>query len=94
LVAVEPPDSLSLYADELKPNKTRALYFNKLYYEADVVISLPTLKNHRTAGVSGAVKNTTMGTMPSNIYGEEGKTRSSANLRQTGLDHGFENIHK
>lgn len=93
LIAVEPPDSLSLYADELKPNKTRALYFNKIYYEADVVISLPALKNHRTAGISGAIKNTTMGTVPSNIYGEEGKTGRTANLRQAGLDHGFAEIH-
>lgn len=93
LVAVEPPDSLSLYADDLKPNKTRALYFNKLYYEADVVISLPTIKNHRTAGISGAVKNTTMGTVPSNIYGEEGRTGRTANLRHAGLDHSFVEIH-
>jgi uncharacterized protein (DUF362 family) len=33
------------------------LWVNKRYVHADVVISLPTMKTHSTAGITGAVKN-------------------------------------
>lgn len=44
-------------------------YLNKKYKEADVIISIPTLKNHWSAAVSGAVKNVGIGATPANIYG-------------------------
>jgi uncharacterized protein (DUF362 family) len=44
-------------------------YLNKKYKEADVTISVPCLKNHWHAAVSGAVKNVGIGATPANIYG-------------------------
>lgn len=69
LVGVDLPDSLSLYSDYNKPNKTRTIYLNKIYYEADVLISIPVLKNHLYTGITGAVKNVGIGAAPSKIYG-------------------------
>jgi len=45
------------------------LYYNKRYFDADVFISIPTLKNHNNATVTGAVKNMAIGGTPANIYG-------------------------
>jgi uncharacterized protein (DUF362 family) len=45
-------------------------YLNKKYKEADVVISMPVLKNHSYAAVTGAIKNVAMGSSPANIYGK------------------------
>ena len=39
-------------------------WINKRYVEADVVISLPTMKTHMAAGITGAVKNLGVGTTP------------------------------
>jgi uncharacterized protein (DUF362 family) len=72
LVAVELPDSLALYPDSRKPNGTRAIYLNRLYYEADVLICLPVLKNHFMGGITGALKNVGIGATPANIYGNFG----------------------
>ena len=44
-------------------------YLNRKYKEADVVISLPVLKNHSYAAVTGAIKNVAIGATPANIYG-------------------------
>jgi uncharacterized protein (DUF362 family) len=44
-------------------------YYNRRYYEANVVISLPVLKTHWHAVVTGGVKNLGIGATPSNIYG-------------------------
>ncbi len=44
-------------------------YLNRKYFDADVLISLPCLKNHWSAAVSGAIKNTGIGASPANIYG-------------------------
>ena len=44
-------------------------YLNKIYKEASVVISLPALKNHWNAVVSGGIKNVGIGATPGNIYG-------------------------
>ncbi len=71
LVAVNLPDRLSKYPDDLKPNKTRAIYYNKRYFQADVLISIPVLKNHSTAGITGAVKNVTIGCTPTNLYADK-----------------------
>jgi hypothetical protein len=44
-------------------------WLNKIYYEADVLISLPVLKNHLVSGITGAVKNIGIGATPPTIYG-------------------------
>jgi uncharacterized protein (DUF362 family) len=44
------------------------LWVNKRYVHADVVISLPTMKTHSTAGITGAVKNLGVGTTPVGQY--------------------------
>jgi uncharacterized protein (DUF362 family) len=44
-------------------------YLNKIYKEASVVISLPTLKTHWNAVVTGSIKNVGIGATPGNIYG-------------------------
>lgn len=44
-------------------------YLNKKYAQADVLISLPVLKNHSCAVISGAIKNVGIGATPANIYG-------------------------
>jgi uncharacterized protein (DUF362 family) len=71
-------------------NGAAAYYYNKRYFEADVIISLPVLKNHEAAGVTGAVKNMGIGGTPTNIYGngpdENGRwnvvNHSSSNLQK------------
>ena len=92
LVAISLPDSLSLYPDSFKPNKSREIYINKEYFDADVIISLPTLKNHRSAGITGGVKNVSIGCSPGNIYGENGGTNT--NDRSYGIDHDDETTNK
>jgi hypothetical protein len=37
------PDGMGLYPDEMKANKSREFYLNKIYAEADVLISMPVL---------------------------------------------------
>lgn len=44
-------------------------YLNRRYKEADFLISIPTLKNHWSGGVSGGIKNVGIGATPANIYG-------------------------
>ncbi len=44
-------------------------YLNKKYKDADVVISMPCLKNHWSAAVTGGIKNVSIGATPANIYG-------------------------
>ena len=87
LVAVELPDSLSLYPDSRKPNGTRAIYLNRLYFEADVLICLPVLKNHFIGGITGALKNVGIGATPANIYGNFGGQYPTQ--RDGSIDHGY-----
>ena len=48
-----------------KAGKSGTQYWiNKRYVEADVVISLPTMKTHLMAGITGAVKNLGVGVTP------------------------------
>jgi uncharacterized protein (DUF362 family) len=48
-----------------KTGKSGTQYWvNKRYVEADVVISLPTMKTHLAAGITGGVKNLGIGTTP------------------------------
>jgi uncharacterized protein (DUF362 family) len=71
LVAITLPEAMKLYPDNLKIYNSPKYYLNKIYYNADVLISLPVLKNHETAGTTGAVKNLGIGATPANIYGAE-----------------------
>ena len=45
-------------------------YIDRTYYEADVLISLPVLKNHQMAAVTGAIKNVAIGSTPPVLYGD------------------------
>jgi len=46
----------------------KLFWVNKRYANADVVISLPTMKTHLNAGITGAVKNLGVGTTPAGQY--------------------------
>jgi uncharacterized protein (DUF362 family) len=48
----------------------RLFWVNKRYFSADVVISLPTMKTHLNAGITGAVKNLGVGTTPVGQYSQ------------------------
>jgi len=69
LVKVTLPEDVGLYPDNMNVNKSNVFYMNKIYYEADVVISMPVLKNHTHTGITGAIKNVGIGASPPNIYG-------------------------
>jgi uncharacterized protein (DUF362 family) len=76
LVAITLPEGVKLYPDNLKTYNSPVYYLNKIYYNADVLISLPVLKNHETAGTTGAVKNLGIGATPANIYGAKSGTHA------------------
>jgi len=78
LAKVSLPKGKSLYA---AANNT--YYFNKIYYQADVIISLPVLKTHSSAAVTGAIKNEAIGMMPATIYGNKVGDNNRGNF----LDH-------
>ena len=44
-------------------------YVSKRMYEANAIICIPVLKLHTTAGVTGAIKNISIGASPPRIYG-------------------------
>ena len=69
LVKVILPEGTGNYPDFMKPNRSPEFYMNRRYYEADVLICLPVLKNHHYTGLTGAVKCVGMGSSPPNIYG-------------------------
>jgi uncharacterized protein (DUF362 family) len=48
----------------------KLFWVNKRYANADVVISLPTMKTHLNAGITGAVKNLGIGTTPAGQYAQ------------------------
>ncbi len=75
LHSVSLPDELSLYPDDQKPNNGRPIYLHKTYFDADVIISVPVMKNHATAGITGAVKNVGIGATPPKIYGSDNNLR-------------------
>jgi uncharacterized protein (DUF362 family) len=91
LVSVSLPDSVSLYPDNMKPNHSRPIYLAKLFYNADVVISIPTLKNHESAALTAGVKNTSIGMTPPSIY--RNPLYDIPNLRFE-IDHSYPNMHK
>ncbi len=63
-------------------------YFDKIYYSADVVISLCCLKNHMNAAFTGGIKNVGIGAMPGRIYGN---SKNQINRAMT-IDHMWEPI--
>jgi len=44
-------------------------YLNKVYADADVLISLPCLKSHFLTGITGGIKNVGIGATPVEMYG-------------------------
>jgi len=80
----------ALYPDFKLPNGSAPYYYNKEYFEADVFISLPVLKNHESAGVTGAIKNMGIGGTPTNIYGNS----ENANGRWEVISHSASQLHK
>lgn len=65
-------------------------YLNKIYKEADVLISLPTLKNHWHAVVTGGVKNVGIGGTPASIYGISNRNSGRNNM----VNHNNDDLHK
>ncbi|OPX42896.1 endo-1,4-beta-xylanase Z precursor [Ruminiclostridium hungatei] len=65
-------------------------YLNRKYKEADVVISLPTMKTHWNAGFTGGIKNVGIGATPGNIYGRS----SSDPARNNMVNHDTDDLHK
>lgn len=60
---------ISLPADKFLYNGANNRYWlYKTYHEADVVISMPVLKNHCFTGTTGSVKNVGIGSTPPSIY--------------------------
>jgi uncharacterized protein (DUF362 family) len=80
LVKVDVPDGLW----------KSSYYLNRKYQEADVVISLPVLKNHSYSTISGAVKNVAIGASPANIYGKS----ATDDNRYNSIPHDKVNFHK
>lgn len=83
-------DNIRLYPDEEKPNLSAEFYINKLYKNADVVISIPVLKNHKEAVITAGVKNVAIGMTPPNIYG----MTETFFGKWTKIDHSLENLNK
>lgn len=86
-------EGLGVYPDELKINNSRAQYFHKQYLEADVLISIPVLKNHFRTGITGAVKNVGIGSTPGRLYGLGPENKAPLN-RNGGVDHTITNLHR
>jgi uncharacterized protein (DUF362 family) len=85
-IAFRDVDSDQLVVVEVENQKYKKLpaflmgkyYFDKTYYNADVIISLACLKNHMCSAVTGGIKNVGIGARPANIYAnKEGKTVSA-----------------
>jgi uncharacterized protein (DUF362 family) len=89
-------DTTSVYLQGVSLPPGKALYsgadnrywLNKLYYDADVLISLPVLKNHQSTGTTGGVKNVGIGATPPKIYGL-GPQYPYPYERSLRIDHGF-----
>jgi uncharacterized protein (DUF362 family) len=94
LQPVELSNDVALYPDSQKPNNARVIFLNKIYYDADVLISIPVLKNHFVTGVTGAVKNVGIGATPGKIYGN-GPSDADPTNRWNGIDHdNINNLHR
>lgn len=64
-------------------------WINSRYVNADVVISLPTMKTHYDAGITGAVKNLGLGTTPVGQFPSGSNSADSCSRGQTAsmIDH-------
>ncbi|MDF2685749.1 MAG: hypothetical protein K0S55_930 [Clostridia bacterium] len=65
-------------------------YINRMIYEADAFICLPTMKNHWNACVTGSIKNIGIGSTPSSIYG----VSEDSNGRNNMVNHDNMDLHK
>ncbi len=83
-------ETVRLYPDDKKPNLSPEFYINKIYKNADVVISIPVLKNHKATIITGGVKNVAIGMTPPNIYGMS----ETFFGKWTKIDHSPENLDK
>ncbi len=64
-------------------------YVNKKMYNADALISIPVVKSHSNAVVTGGIKNISIGAAPTSIYGI-----SSTVLGRNGMvNHASNNLH-
>lgn len=70
VVKVELPDGLL----------HKSYYFNKILYEADVIISIPALKTSSGVVVTAGIKNVSIGTPPGNLYGMGPQTPSKQKM--------------
>jgi uncharacterized protein (DUF362 family) len=71
LIAFEGSSCADLSTDGLAQRAGRSgkeYWINRRYVEADVVISLPVMKTHLMAGITGAVKNLGIGVTPVGQY--------------------------
>jgi len=73
ITTVTLPKGTGIYPDSRKPNKSPEFYLSILYHQADVLISIPVLKNHHIAGLTGAIKNVAIGSSPPSIYGTKSR---------------------
>jgi len=90
LVKLSLPAGKALYTNGSEYN---VYYMSRVYYEADVLISLPCVKNHSNTGITGAVKNVGIGATPTPIYGWGPNDPNIPNERwnpDNGIDHGTE----
>lgn len=58
----------------------KQFWINKRYLEADVIISLPVMKTHIQAGITGACKNLGIGSTPASQYAKNGCGRDQRTL--------------
>jgi uncharacterized protein (DUF362 family) len=67
----------------------KQFWVNKRYANADVVISLPTMKTHLNAGITGGIKNLAIGTTPNGQYSDnlDAGTDCTRGQTATHIDH-------
>lgn len=68
----------------------KSYYFNRKFYEADVIVSIPALKTHFNAVMTGALKNTGIGAPPPSVYGMAKKNILKMNM----VNHLSDDLHK
>lgn len=69
LTTVTLPGGVGLRPDHMKPNRSPEFHLNKACYHVDVLISIPVLKDHHIAGISGAIKNVAIGSSRPHFHG-------------------------
>jgi uncharacterized protein (DUF362 family) len=87
LVKVKLPEGKNLYS------KTNEYYLNKIYANAQVLISLPCLKTHFLTGITGGIKNVGIGATPVRIYGNGGTAVDDIPGRWNQINHGDFSTH-